>query len=68
VTLYPDCVSVYCRQFAPDDGPAPGPGPGPEVSRGATGHEVIPGRKQGFAGWSGIDAEAGRTTHQMYSA
>ena len=46
----------------------PVPARGPEVSRGATGHEVIPGRKQRFAGWSGIDVEAGCTTHQMYSA
>jgi len=46
----------------------PVPARGPEVSPGATGHEVIPGRKQRFAGWSGIDADAGRVMHQRYSA
>jgi hypothetical protein len=41
---------------------------GPGDRPGATGHEVIPGRKQRFADWSGIDADAGRITHQMSSA
>jgi hypothetical protein len=34
----------------------PGPWFGPSLGRGATDHELIPGRKHRFAGWAGIDA------------
>jgi hypothetical protein len=56
VAFYPDRAVHIAGNMSRMLAGVPGPWFGPSIGRGATDHELIPGRKHRFAGWAGIDA------------